>query len=104
MSDHIRFISRNPRSLPIGRLFSVILVDSGFVSQSEGFYGFLPSPYLDKTSISPRRLSSESRHGALPKLRKATVSLKTKNQMGGCCADGCITDIRDARMEEKSGK
>jgi hypothetical protein len=29
---------------------------------------------------------------------------KTKNQMGGCCAEGRITDIRDARMEEKSGK
>jgi hypothetical protein len=24
--------------------------------------------------------------------------------MGGCCAEGRITDIRDARMEEKSGK
>jgi hypothetical protein len=32
------------------------------------------------------------------------TSGKTKNQMGECCADGRITDIRDARMEEKSGK
>jgi hypothetical protein len=24
--------------------------------------------------------------------------------MGGCCAEGRITDIRDARVEEKSGK
>jgi hypothetical protein len=29
---------------------------------------------------------------------------KTKNQMGGCCAEGRITDIRGVRMEEKSGK
>jgi hypothetical protein len=26
------------------------------------------------------------------------TSGKTKNQMGGCCAEGCITDIRDTRM------
>jgi hypothetical protein len=32
------------------------------------------------------------------------TSGKTKSQMGGCCAEGCIIDIRDARMEEKSGK
>jgi hypothetical protein len=32
------------------------------------------------------------------------ASGKTKNQMGGCCAERRITDIRDARMEEKSGK
>jgi hypothetical protein len=24
--------------------------------------------------------------------------------MGGCCAEGCIADIRDVRMEKKSGK
>jgi hypothetical protein len=24
--------------------------------------------------------------------------------MGGCCAEGCFVDIRDAKMEEKSGK
>jgi hypothetical protein len=32
------------------------------------------------------------------------TSGKTKNQMGGCCAEGRITDVRDARMEEKSRK
>jgi hypothetical protein len=28
----------------------------------------------------------------------------TKNQMEGYCAEGLITDIRDARMKEKSRK
>jgi hypothetical protein len=27
---------------------------------------------------------------------------KTKNLTEGCCAEGCITDIRDVRMVEKS--
>jgi hypothetical protein len=32
------------------------------------------------------------------------TSWTTKNPMGGCCAEGCITDISDVRMEDKSRK
>jgi hypothetical protein len=32
------------------------------------------------------------------------TSRNTKNQMGGCCAEGCITDFRDMRIEVKSRK
>jgi hypothetical protein len=46
----------------------------------------------------------DPKKGSEREIPQHKTSGKTKNQMGGCCAQGCITDIRDARMEEKSGK
>jgi hypothetical protein len=47
---------------------------------------------------------TDPKKGTERKIPKHKITGKTKNQKGGCCAEGRITDIRDARMEEKSGK